>query len=76
MESKKITSNHMRTDDLALSAYLKMKGHRLIRSNTEKSTAIFTFESGENCADDLKMEFINSEFVDFYNQVRNLKKLV
>jgi hypothetical protein len=76
MESKRITANHIRTDDLALSAYLKMKGHRLIKSNQEKSKVIFTFDIGENRPDDLKVEFINSEFVDFYNEMRNLKKLV
>jgi hypothetical protein len=76
MESKGITANRIRTDDLALSAYLKMKGHRLIKSDQEKSKAIFTFDIGENRPDDLKVEFINSEFVDFYNEMRNLKKLV
>jgi len=76
MESSEITANQIKTDDLALSAYLKMKGHRLVRSDQQKSKAIFTFDIGQNCADDLKVEFVNSEFGSFYNEIRNLKKLI
>ena len=76
MESSEITLNQIKTDDLPLSAYLKMKGYRLIKTRQDKSTVIFTFDIGDKCPEDLKMEFVNSEFVDFHNEVRNLKKLV
>jgi hypothetical protein len=76
MESGRITANQIKTDDLALSAYLKMKGHRLIKSDQRNSKAIFTFDIGHRCPEDLKMEFVNSEFVSFYNEMRNLKKLL
>ncbi|MBL7073836.1 hypothetical protein ISS37_01170 [candidate division KSB1 bacterium] len=75
MRSNKIKNNHITTDDLPFSAYLKMKGHRLIKSDQKKSKAYFTFECDGN-TDQLKVEFINSEFIQFYNEVRNLKKMI
>jgi hypothetical protein len=76
MVNSEITPNHIKTDDLALSAYLKMKGYRLIKTRQDKLKSIFTFDIGDRSPDDLKVEFVNSEFVDFHNEVRNLKKLV
>ena len=71
-----IKANHISTDDLAFSAYLRMKGHRLIRSNPQKSKAIFTFDVAACDGEQLKLEFINSEFLSYYNEIRNLKKLI
>jgi hypothetical protein len=73
--SNQITADHITTDDLAFSAYLKMKGHRLIKCDQKKSKTLFTFDLNGN-GDRLKVEFINSEFVRFYNELRNLKKMV
>lgn len=70
-----IRSNQITTDDLAFSAYLKLKGHRLIKLEQGKSKAYFTFNV-EGVVDQLKVEFINSEFAQFYNELRNLKKMV
>jgi hypothetical protein len=75
MKSNEIKNNHITTDDLAFSAYLKMKGYHLIKSDQKKSKSTFTFEVDENI-DQLKVEFINSEFVQFYNELRNLKKMI
>ncbi len=75
MKSDKIRNNHITTDDLAFSAYLKIKGYPLIRSDQKKSKSIFTFEV-EGDIDQLKVEFINSQFVQFYNELRNLKKMI
>ena len=75
MKSSEIKNNHITTDDLAFSAYLKMKGYQLIKSDQKKSKSTFTFEVDENI-DQLKVEFINSEFVQFYNELRNLKKMI
>lgn len=75
MKSNEIKNNHITTDDLAFSAYLKMKGYHLIKSDQKKSKNTFTFEVDENI-DQLKVEFINSEFVQFYNELRNLKKMI
>jgi hypothetical protein len=76
IQSEEITENRIVTDDLALSAYLKMKGYHLIRSDQKKSKSIFVFAIGAENANSLKVEFINSEFLSFYNELRNLKKLI
>jgi hypothetical protein len=75
MKSNEIRDNHITTDDLAFSAYLKMKGHQLIKSDQKKSRSTFTFAVDGNIGQ-LKVEFINSQFVQFYNELRNLKKMI
>lgn len=76
IQSEEITTNRIVTDDLALSAYLKMKGYHLIRSDQKKSKSTFVFAIGAENSNSLKVEFINSEFLSFYNELRNLKKLI
>ena len=76
IKSNEIKGNHVRTDDLAFSAYLKMKGHRILRSDQMKSKSLFVFEIGTEDENQLKVEFINSDFLNFYNELRNLKKLI
>ena len=75
MRSDKIKNNQITTDDLAFSAYLKMKGYPLIKSDQKRSKSIFTFDV-KGDIEELKVEFINSEFVQFYNELRNLKKMI
>jgi len=69
-------SNHITTDDLAFSAYLKMRGYPLIKSNNNQSKKHFVFSIDQNDAEKLKIEFINSEFLNFYNELRNMKKIL
>ena len=71
-----IQSNLIQTDDLAFSAYLKMKGFKLVDLHQTKSKSIFVFDIGEISKETLKVHFINSEFLDFYNEIRSLKKLI
>jgi len=75
MKSNEIKNDHITTDDLAFSAYLKMKGYPLIKSDQKKSKSTFTFEVNGD-VEQLKVEFINSQFVQFYNELRNLKKMI
>jgi hypothetical protein len=76
MESNEIKNDHVTTDDLAFSAYLKMKGYHLIKSDQKKSKSTFIFDIGTEDENSLKVEFVNSEFMSFYNELRNLKKLI
>jgi hypothetical protein len=76
MRSDKTGDNHIATDDLAFSAYLRMKGYHLIKSDQKKSKSTFVFDIGAADAGALKVEFINSEFLSFYNELRNMKKLI
>jgi hypothetical protein len=67
-------SNRFTTDDLAFSAYLRLKGYPLIKSDQIRQKTHFTFELG-GAVSELKVEFLNSEFIKFYNELRNLKKI-
>tara|TARA_R110001583_G_scaffold22582_1_gene84575 strand:- start:224 stop:445 length:222 start_codon:yes stop_codon:yes gene_type:complete len=65
------------TSDLSLAAFLLMKGTKLVDAKKVSSGKFnFSFEDPDNRAKILAVEFINSEFCEFDNQVRNLKKLI
>ena len=68
--------NQIMTDDLAFSAYLKFKGHQLIKSYQQGSKHLFTFELDRRNMQQLKIEFVNSDFIKYYNEVKNLKKIM
>jgi hypothetical protein len=76
MESDAAKRNQITTDDLAFSAYLRMKGYHLIKSDQKKSKSTFVFDIGTTDPNPLKVQFINSEFLSYYNELRNLKKLI
>jgi len=76
MKSDEIKNHQITTDDLAFSAYLKMKGYHLIKSNQKRSKSTFSFDIGTEEPNPLKVEFVNSKFLSFYNELRNLKKLI
>ena len=69
-------NNHITTDDLAFSAWLKMRGYQLIKSNSYKTKKSFVFKIDSGEAEALKIEFINSDFLNFYNELRNMKKIL
>ena len=71
-----IKSNQVISDDLAFSAFLRIKGYQLIKLDQKKSKSSFTFELGKEDAGQLKMNFVNSEFLNYYNELRNLKKQI
>ena len=75
-KSNQTKTNQITTDDLALSAYLKIKGYRLIKSDQRGSKNLFTFEFNGKNSQQLKMDFVNSEFINYYNEIKNLKKLM
>jgi len=68
--------NLLITDDLAFSAYLKMKGFQLVESRQNRKNIQFVFDIDQEDQNQLKVEFINSEFLEYYNHVRSLKKIV
>jgi len=73
---KDISMNLLVTDDLAFSAYLKMKGFQLVESRRNRKNIQFVFDIDIEDQNQMKIEFINSEFINYYNEVRNLKKIV
>ena len=72
--------NEYRTEDLALAAFLRVKGHNLIRvertqPNRTDSKRVFYFDLPESQRQTLKLEFVNSDILRFYNEIIGLKKL-
>lgn len=63
------------TSDIALAAYLKLKGLRLIEcSRGEKFN--FVFEDPDSRAKELEIEFINSDMRKYDDEMRSLKKMI
>ena len=71
-----IKQNQITTDDLAFSAYLRLLGYHLIKSNNNKIKKSFVFNIGSEGIPKLKLDFINSKYLNYYNELRNLKKLL
>jgi len=68
--------NQITTDDLAFSAYLRLKGYQLIKSDQKGSKFLFSFELESKNTKQLIIEFVNSDFIKYYNEIKNLKKLI
>jgi len=64
-----------KTSDLALAAYLKLNGLKFVKGNRDGKFQ-FVFEDPENKAEDLAIEFVNSEFRKFDDEIRSLKKII
>ena len=75
-QSNQIESHLIKTDDLAFSAYLRMNGYRLIRMEALRSKIYFFFELPKKTFLEEKIAFIHSDSLKFYNEIRNLKKLL
>ena len=75
-QSNQIESHLIQTDDLAFSAYLRMKGYRLIKMESLRSKIYFFFELPKKTFSEEKIAFIHSDSLKFYNEIRNLKKLL
>tara|TARA_Y100000593_G_scaffold41778_1_gene80078 strand:- start:447 stop:671 length:225 start_codon:yes stop_codon:yes gene_type:complete len=65
------------TNDIAIAAYLMMKGLPLKDcSIAPTGKYIFIFHDPNNLAHQLSLEFLNSDCSRFDNQMRNLRKLL
>lgn len=66
--------NTYTTSDLALAAFLKMRGRKLIAAGKSR-VGKFTFEfEDDGTCHGLALEFVNGEFSSYDAQVRALKK--
>jgi hypothetical protein len=65
------------TTDLPLMAFYIMRGLELVKAerNRNGSNMIYWYRDPEGRAEDLRVEWINSECRDFDNAMRNLRKL-
>jgi hypothetical protein len=67
-------NNTFETSDLSLAAFLKVKNFKLLKVSKESSGRfLFTFEDTGN-AEELAIEFTNSEFASYDSALRALKK--
>ena len=69
--------NIFTTSDLALAAYMALKGLKLVSAQKLPSGRFeFKLEDPDSKAERLSIEYVGSEFCQFDNQVRSLKKLL
>ncbi|NPV54517.1 MAG: hypothetical protein HPY71_13545 [Firmicutes bacterium] len=65
------------TTDLALAAYLKMRGLQLLRTEKDDfERTVFVFDDKLDVVEVLRVEFSNSECCKFDAELRHLKKLI
>ena len=65
------------TSDIAIAAYLMMKGLRLINASREKTGRFkFEFDDPSNNGIKFSVEFVNSESALFDANVKNLKNIL
>jgi hypothetical protein len=63
------------TSDLALAAFLKMRGKKLVSAGKSKAGRfMFEFDDEGGACGPLALEFVNGEFSAYDAQVRALKK--
>ena len=63
------------TSDIALAAYLKLKGLKLV-SCSRQDKFVFEFEDPEDNAEKLALDFVNSEIRKYDDEMRSLKKII
>lgn len=63
------------TSDIALAAYLKLKGLKLIECGRGEKF-IFVFEDPNGESEALSLEFSNSEIRKYDDEMRSLKKII
>ncbi len=63
------------TSDIAVAAYLKLKGLKLINCSRQDKF-VFEFEDPNGQAGILSLEFINSEIRKYDDEMRSLKKII
>ena len=65
------------TSDLSLAAFLMMKGLKLLHGTKLASGKFkFEFDNKDETAKKLSIDYVNSKFCEFDNQIRNLKKII
>ena len=65
------------TSDIAIAAFLMMKGMKLISATRERNGRFkFEFDDPKNEAGKYAVEFVNSEAAKFDAHVKNLKNII
>lgn len=65
------------TSDIGIAAFLQLRGIKLVEcKRLETGKFHFAFEDPEKKCQALSLEFLDSDFCKFDNNVRNLKKIL
>ena len=65
------------TSDIAIAAFLMMKGMKLLSATRERNGRFrFEFDNAQQSADRYAVEFVNSESAKFDAHVKNLKNIL
>tara|TARA_R110001592_G_scaffold17829_8_gene74623 strand:+ start:9847 stop:10062 length:216 start_codon:yes stop_codon:yes gene_type:complete len=65
------------TSDIAIAAYLMMRGLKLLNADREKSGKFkFIFNNPDDKASSYAVEFVNSECAQFDSHIKNLKNVL
>jgi hypothetical protein len=65
------------TSDIGIAAYLQLKGFKLREcKRLESGKFCFSFEDPNTACQMASLEFLDSDFCKFDNNVRNLKKIL
>jgi hypothetical protein len=65
------------TSDIGIAAYLQLTGNKLVKcARLESGKFYFEFEDPSGSCKMKSLEFLDSDFCKFDNNVRNLKKIL
>ena len=65
------------TSDIGIAAYLQLKGMKIKEcKRLDTGKFFFSFDDSNNECKTLSLEFLDSDFCKFDNNVRNLKKIL
>ena len=65
------------TSDIGIAAYLQLKGMKIKEcKRLDTGKFFFSFDDPNNECKTLSLEFLDSDFCKFDNNVRNLKKIL
>ena len=68
---------HYKTSDIGIAAFLQLRGFKLLECRRlETGKFFFKFDDPESKCSIQALEFLDSDFCKFDNNVRNLKKIL
>ncbi len=77
VESTQANESFYTTSDIGIAAYLQLCGHKLLEcKRLQSGKFFFKFEDKDQSCAIKSLQFLDSDFCKFDNNVRNLKKIL
>jgi hypothetical protein len=77
MKHNNYNVNFFQTSDLAIAAYIMMRGLKLADASVQKGGRfMFKFEDPNGTAFQMSIEYVNSESAKFDGHIKNLKNII